>query len=181
MMEFRKLIGFGKSSFVVSIPKNWTQKNKLNKGDIIYLREEDNALVLSAKEKRLIKEPKRITIRTESKSVEKLQAEIIAAYLENVPPGTNIWWFAYESVMQTGTYTKIHESFAPTGGGSGYFESDPMLVQPISLTANAPRLSRSPSRPCYGPSPRSRGTPRPASPRSNLPSSLSRSLPPAHA
>ena len=82
-MEYRKLIGFGKSSFVISIPKNWTEKNKLKKGDVVYLREEDTALVVSAKEKRLIKEPKRITIRTESKTIDKLQAEIVAAYLEN--------------------------------------------------------------------------------------------------
>ena len=69
-MEFRKLIGFGKSSFVVSIPKGWTQRNKLNKGDIVYLHEEENALVLSAKEKRFVKEPKRITIRTDGKTIE---------------------------------------------------------------------------------------------------------------
>ncbi|MBW2973723.1 hypothetical protein KY346_04985 [Candidatus Woesearchaeota archaeon] len=82
-MEFRKIIGFGKSSFVISLPKNWTVRNNLQKGDILYLREEDQTLVLSAKEKRLVKEPKKIVIRTDSKSVEKIQAEIVAAYLSN--------------------------------------------------------------------------------------------------
>jgi phosphate uptake regulator len=35
MVEFRRLIGFGKSSFVVSLPKNWIEKNKLVKGDLV--------------------------------------------------------------------------------------------------------------------------------------------------
>lgn len=82
-MEYRKLIGFGKSSFVISIPKDWTEKNRLKKGDVVYLQEEDGALVLNAKEKRFVKEPKRITIRTEGKTIERLHAEIIAAYLDN--------------------------------------------------------------------------------------------------
>jgi len=82
-MDFRKIIGFGKSSFVVSLPKSWTNRNKLTKGDVVYLLEEDQKLILSAKEKAFVKEPKRITIRTDSKSTEKLQAEIIAAYLSN--------------------------------------------------------------------------------------------------
>ena len=53
----------------------------------------------------------------------------IAVYLENVQPGTNVWWFVYESDTLTGTYEKRHESFAATAGGNGYFASDPMMVQ----------------------------------------------------
>jgi hypothetical protein len=82
-MDFRKIIGFGKSSFVISLPKGWTAQNKLQKGDVVYLNEDGSTLVLSAKEKAFVKEPKMITIKTDGKSTEHLQAEITTAYLEN--------------------------------------------------------------------------------------------------
>ena len=34
-MDARKVIGFGKNSHVVSIPKSWARKNLLKKGDIV--------------------------------------------------------------------------------------------------------------------------------------------------
>lgn len=49
-MEFRKVIGFGKSSFVVSLPKSWVEKNNLKKGDLIGLSQEKNHLTLSPNE-----------------------------------------------------------------------------------------------------------------------------------
>jgi phosphate uptake regulator len=82
-MDFRKIIEFGRCSFVVSLPKNWTRKNNLKKGDIVYLQEDDHSLVLSTREKTFIKEPKRISIRADGKPIEKLHAEIVAAYLSN--------------------------------------------------------------------------------------------------
>ncbi|MBW2977328.1 hypothetical protein KY331_00635 [Candidatus Woesearchaeota archaeon] len=48
-MEFRKLISFGKTSFVMSIPKTWIVKNKLQKGDLIGLEEKEGNLLLSPK------------------------------------------------------------------------------------------------------------------------------------
>ena len=47
MVEFRKLISFGKTSFVMSIPKAWVTKNNLKKGDLIVLQEKENNLLLS--------------------------------------------------------------------------------------------------------------------------------------
>ena len=41
-MEFRKLISFGKTSFVMSLPKGWVVKNKLKKGDLIALEERED-------------------------------------------------------------------------------------------------------------------------------------------
>ncbi|MDO8656313.1 MAG: AbrB/MazE/SpoVT family DNA-binding domain-containing protein, partial [Nanoarchaeota archaeon] len=49
-MEYRKLISFGKSSFVVSLPKSWVIQNKLKKGDLIYMEENEGTLILGAKE-----------------------------------------------------------------------------------------------------------------------------------
>ena len=47
MVEFRKLIRFGKTSFVMSIPKAWVVKNNLKKGDLLALRETEGNIVLS--------------------------------------------------------------------------------------------------------------------------------------
>jgi phosphate uptake regulator len=46
MVEFRKLISFGKTSFVMSIPKSWIQKNGLEKGNLISVEEKEGHLVL---------------------------------------------------------------------------------------------------------------------------------------
>ena len=46
-MEYRKLISFGKSSYVVSLPKSWVVQNKLKKGDLLYFDEKEKDLILS--------------------------------------------------------------------------------------------------------------------------------------
>ena len=46
-MEFRKLISFGKSSYVVSLPKAWVVQQKLKKGDLIAVDEAGPKLILS--------------------------------------------------------------------------------------------------------------------------------------
>jgi len=45
-MEFRKLISFGKTSYVMSIPKSWIQKNNLKKGNLIAVEEKEKNLLL---------------------------------------------------------------------------------------------------------------------------------------
>lgn len=47
MVEFRRLISFGKTSFVTSIPKSWVTKNHLKKGDLVALDEKEGNLILS--------------------------------------------------------------------------------------------------------------------------------------
>jgi len=46
-MEFRKLISFGKTSYVMSVPKSWIQKNNLKKGSLVSIEEKEGNLVLS--------------------------------------------------------------------------------------------------------------------------------------
>jgi len=82
-MEYRKLISFGKSSFVVSLPKSWVVKNKLKKGDLIYFDENDRDLVLSPQSNVGKSEEKEITIPVDGKSIRRLQREIISAYIKN--------------------------------------------------------------------------------------------------
>ena len=45
-MEFRKLMAFGNSSFVVSVPKAWVEKNRLKKGDVLVVDERDRKSVV---------------------------------------------------------------------------------------------------------------------------------------
>ena len=47
-MGYRKLIGFGDSSFVVSLPKDWINKHGLKKGDGLMLDVENDAIKIIA-------------------------------------------------------------------------------------------------------------------------------------
>lgn len=82
-MEYRKLISFGKSSFVISIPKSWIGKNKLKKGDLIYLEEKDADLILSPHSQNTEQKEKEITIEVDGKELKHIKREIIGAYIKN--------------------------------------------------------------------------------------------------
>ncbi|MBI4983623.1 phosphate uptake regulator PhoU [Candidatus Woesearchaeota archaeon] len=82
-MEYRKLISFGKSSYVVSLPKNWINQNKLKKGNTVYLEEREQDLILSARDNKKAKVDSEIIIQVNGKSVRRLQREIISAYIKD--------------------------------------------------------------------------------------------------
>ena len=84
-MEFRKLISFGKSSYVVSLPKAWINQNKLKKGDLIYLEENGPKLVISKKETIAEQEEKEKIIYVDKKSEVIIGREVYAAYIQNYP------------------------------------------------------------------------------------------------
>ena len=46
-MNKRKLIKFGKNSYVISLPKEWIEENKLGKGSEINLNKFDENLIIS--------------------------------------------------------------------------------------------------------------------------------------
>ena len=46
-MEYRKVIGFGKGSYVISLPKGWALKNKLKKGSTLSVETGANSMVVS--------------------------------------------------------------------------------------------------------------------------------------
>ncbi|MBI2129883.1 AbrB/MazE/SpoVT family DNA-binding domain-containing protein [Candidatus Woesearchaeota archaeon] len=81
-MEFRKLIGFGKNSYIISLPKAWVQKNKLKKGDPIYIEERDGDISLypGIKEE---SDAKEITIDVDGKSIKEIKRELVPAYINN--------------------------------------------------------------------------------------------------
>ena len=83
MLEFRKLIAFGKSSYVVSLPKKWIERNKMKKGDSISVDIEKNKLVLSNKLEKESPEDKTIIININGKSKEQIQRLIVPAYINN--------------------------------------------------------------------------------------------------
>ncbi len=82
-MELRKLISFGKGSYIISLPKQWIIKNKLKKGDMIGLEETNQGLTLRTQTVHPDKDYEKITINIEGKDLDLIKAEIISAYLNN--------------------------------------------------------------------------------------------------
>lgn len=82
-MEYRKLISFGKSSYVVSLPKNWVRRHNLVKGDLIYFDEQNNDLLLQPKKAETKVEEKEIVIPVDNKSVNWIAREVSSAYIQN--------------------------------------------------------------------------------------------------
>ena len=78
-METRKLISFGTSSFVVSVPKGWIRENKLKKGDLVYVEDRKDELVLSSGGGSKPEEPKRILIEMDNKELKLIRTEIVSA------------------------------------------------------------------------------------------------------
>ncbi len=82
-MEYRKLISFGKNSYVVSLPKSWIRQNKLEKGNIIYVDENKNNLVLHAEKYDESSEQREIVIAIDGKNIKRIQREIVGAHIHN--------------------------------------------------------------------------------------------------
>lgn len=81
-MEYRKLISFGKNSFVVSLPKSWVRQNNLKKGALVYVEEKDNNLLLGLGDRQEVQEKSR-EISVDGKSIRRLKREIITAYIKD--------------------------------------------------------------------------------------------------
>ncbi len=83
-MAYRKLIKFGNASHIVSLPKRWLEKNKLNKGDTITLTENsNNELILSTENNNKNNEQKSIVINLKDKPITTIKREVMHAYINN--------------------------------------------------------------------------------------------------
>ena len=82
-MEFRKLIGFGKGSFVVTLPKEWVTKNNLKKGTMLSMDISGSTLVISTSFAEERTEKKVITLNVDNKPMEEIATEIVTSYLRN--------------------------------------------------------------------------------------------------
>jgi len=80
----RRIIRFGNSSFVVSLPKDWVDKHGLKKGDVVHISENENAdLLMSIKKSRAEDPLAGITINVDGKEIDELRREITSAYINN--------------------------------------------------------------------------------------------------
>jgi phosphate uptake regulator len=80
-MESRKLIKSGPSSYVVSMPLHWIKKNKLDKGDILYLEERDNEIIY--KRQNYVQEKRQFAIEVDDKEDSYIEKLLRSAYLRN--------------------------------------------------------------------------------------------------
>ncbi|MBI2649841.1 phosphate uptake regulator PhoU [Candidatus Woesearchaeota archaeon] len=80
-IDVRKLISFGKGSYILSVPKSWIEKNNLKKGDLISVNDEGFELTLSANQQEKKPDFKEISIDSKNKDIEMLKAEIVSSYL----------------------------------------------------------------------------------------------------
>lgn len=93
VMIIRRLVKAGQASHTISLPKEWLDKHKLKKGDLVYLYEKgDKDLMITPESK--ADEPiptKEIAINVDNKELSTLQREITSAYINN-----------YNTIMLTG-------------------------------------------------------------------------------
>ncbi|MBI2508288.1 phosphate uptake regulator PhoU [Candidatus Woesearchaeota archaeon] len=82
-MEQRRLIRFGSNSHVLSMPSYWLKKNKLVKGDFLYVREGINGDLVISNDLKIKKHLKSIIISADDKQIERVSREILAAYINN--------------------------------------------------------------------------------------------------
>ena len=81
-MDYRRLIKFGNSSFVVSIPKDWLKKNNLQKGDMVYLNENgNNELVLTSKMDETDMTSLSITLDIDPYDLKEVERRIVSKYI----------------------------------------------------------------------------------------------------
>ncbi|MBI2654337.1 phosphate uptake regulator PhoU [Candidatus Woesearchaeota archaeon] len=80
-IDVRKLISFGKGSYIISMPKSWIEKNNLKKGDLISVNDGGFELTLSASQHEEKQDAKEINIEAKSKDLELLKVEIVSSYL----------------------------------------------------------------------------------------------------
>src|SRR3989344_5839866 len=82
-METRKIISFGNSSYVISMPKAWIRENRLKKGDLLNIEEKKDELLIYPGQNDKKEEPKRIMIEIDGKDISLIRTEVVSAYLTN--------------------------------------------------------------------------------------------------
>lgn len=82
-MESRKLIGFGKNSFVISIPKSWITANNLKKGDTVFVDTLQDSINISFKSDEKKEVRTAFVDAKKNKSIKQIKTEIVSAYLNN--------------------------------------------------------------------------------------------------
>jgi bifunctional DNA-binding transcriptional regulator/antitoxin component of YhaV-PrlF toxin-antitoxin module len=82
--EVRRLIKFGDSSHVVSIPKDWIEKNNLQKGDLIFLDENEfGQLLISPDQKKIERVDRGISVCIDKKNEEGNHSLLFEEFFNN--------------------------------------------------------------------------------------------------
>lgn len=79
-MEPRKIIKFGNSSFVITLPPSWMEKNNLQKGDTLTVCEKKDSIVLQIPRE---KEERKATLEYSNQPLKLLNKELLSFYLKN--------------------------------------------------------------------------------------------------
>jgi len=82
-MDYRKIIEFGKSSYVVSLPKDWLASKNLGKGDVVYVNTQGDSLIFSPVQDSKSSEPKKTTIDVKGMSKDQIKLRLISKYIQN--------------------------------------------------------------------------------------------------
>jgi len=77
-MDYRKIQLTGDSTYIISLPKTWVTKNKLDKGDVIYVMEKGAELVIKQKEEK----EKETEIRIKTTDLAFLSRLLITKYIQ---------------------------------------------------------------------------------------------------
>jgi len=83
-MQIRKLVKSGLSSFVVALPKDFIEKNKLQKGDLIYIEQNSkNELTITTEFNERSLDKKTKVIECDNVPFSTVKRELTSAYLDN--------------------------------------------------------------------------------------------------
>src|SRR3989344_3494256 len=77
-MDIRKLVKSGAASHTISLPIDWITKNKLKKGDTLYLEETNNELKISAQNNQQKQNTKEISIEVDNKEISTIRRQTIS-------------------------------------------------------------------------------------------------------
>ena len=84
IVQIRKLVKSGAASHTISLPIDWISKNKLKKGDLLYINEDKNSLIISSDSDHIQDDAeKEITIQVDNQEINTLRRKTISAYINN--------------------------------------------------------------------------------------------------
>lgn len=82
-MQIRKLVKSGFASLVMAVPSGWIRKNKLKAGDLLYVHEDSDCLIVKKEPKKEHKKEEVKVISIEDKDPRQVNFEIASAYMNN--------------------------------------------------------------------------------------------------
>ncbi|MCK4670434.1 MAG: phosphate uptake regulator PhoU [Nanoarchaeota archaeon] len=82
-METRKLIKFGKNSYVITLNSEWIRRNGLTKGDHVHIIENENNILIESQPLDKQREERIYKLDVEGKTRTDIKREIVTAYINN--------------------------------------------------------------------------------------------------